>query len=148
MSSARCGLSPLPEQWREVNSRGARYVAIIGFGDLEEVVDRLFAIKHTDLDAVPPLVFPSCLVRCRCDHAQSFATRHKYAKVVDVLDVVEDDESVRRFARPQVVQAAADDLLLCRLVARVDLQSFCEFDQSALEGFWGCGIHPRDEAPV
>ena len=44
-------------------------VTIIGFGDLEEVVDRLVSIKDSDLDGVPSLMFPTCVVRCRYDDA-------------------------------------------------------------------------------
>ena len=41
-----------------------------------------------------------------------------------------------------------DDLILSRLVARVDLQFFREFDQSAFNRFWRYGIYPCNEAPV
>ena len=40
-------------------------ITIVGLRDREEVVDRLAAIEYSDLDAVPPLVFPTYLVRRR-----------------------------------------------------------------------------------
>ena len=53
--------------------------------------------------------------------------------MIDVLDVVEDDDSVRRFVRAQVVQTACDDLLLSWLVARANSELLGEFDQVALD---------------
>ena len=74
--------------------------------------------------------------------------RYESAKVVDVLDVVEDDQSVRCFARTEGVQAACDELLPSWFVARVDLQFFRQFDQGAFYGLRRNGIHPCNEAPV
>lgn len=67
---------------------------IVGLRDREEVVDRLAAIEHPDLDRRPVLMFPAGVVRCRCDHAHAVAARNEPREVVDVFDVVEDDEPV------------------------------------------------------
>ena len=67
---------------------------IVGVGDREEVFDRRVAIEYSDLDAVPPLVFPTHLVRRRCDHAHAVAARNESRQVIDVFHVVEDDEPV------------------------------------------------------
>ena len=68
---------------------------IDGLRDREEVFDRRVAIEYFDLDAVPPLVFPTHLVRRRCDHAHAVAARNESRQVIDVFHVVEDDEPVR-----------------------------------------------------
>ena len=106
----------------------------VGLGDREEVVDRLAVIEQPDLDCRPVLMFPAGVIRRRCDHAQAVAARHKSAKVLDVLNVVEDNEPVGGIRGPQIVEAAADDLVLSGLVARVDLQFLGEFDKTALDG--------------
>ena len=69
-------------------------ITIVGVGDREEVFDRRVAIEYSDLDAVPPLVFPTHLVRRRCDHAHALAARNVSYQVIDVFHVVEDDEPV------------------------------------------------------
>ena len=109
---------------------------ILGLRDREEVVDRLAAIEHPDLDRRPVLMFPAGVVRRRCDHAQAVAVRHKSSKMIDVLDVVEDDEPVGGISRLQMVEATADDLVLSGLVARVDLQIHSERDQTTFDGLW------------
>jgi len=67
---------------------------IVGLRDREEVFDRRVAIEYSELDAVPPLVFPTHLVCRCCNDAQAVAARYEPREVVDVLDVVEDDEPV------------------------------------------------------
>ena len=92
-----CGCSGLGNCERQVaEALGQRFcgVVIVGLRDREEVVDRLAAIEYSDLDAVPPLVFPTHLVRRRCDHAHAVAARNESRQVIDVFNVVEDDEHV------------------------------------------------------
>ena len=106
---------------------------IVGVGDREEVSDRRVAIEYSDLDAVPPLIFPTHLVRRRCDHAHAVAARHKSSKIIDVLDVVKDDEPVGRFRGLHMVEQTADNLVLSGLVARANSELLGEFDQVALD---------------
>ena len=39
-------------------------------------------------------MLPAGVIRCRRDHTQAVAVRHKSSEMIDVLDVVEDDEPV------------------------------------------------------
>ena len=131
-----CGRSSLGNsdgQVAEVLGQRIRGLTIIGVGDREEVFDRRVAIEHPDLDAIPPLVFPTHLVCCRCDHAHAVAARNESRQVIDVFHVVEDDEPVGGANRLQMVEATADDLVLSGQVARVNLESLGEFDQVALD---------------
>ena len=90
----RCGLGDSERQVAQALGQRICGVVIVGLRDREEVVDRLAAIEHPDLDRRPVLIFPAGVVRRRCDHAQAAAVRHKSSKMINVLDVVEDDEPV------------------------------------------------------
>ena len=101
---------------------------IVGLCDREEVVNRLIVIEHPDLDCIPVLLFPAGVIRRRCDNPQAVAARYKSAKVIDVLNIVKDHEPVGGIYRLHIVEAAADDLVLSRLVARVDFQFLSKLD--------------------
>ena len=94
MSCGCSGLGNGERQVAEALSQRICGVVIVGLRDREEVFDRRVAIEYSDLDAVPPLVFPTHLVRRRCDHAHAVAARNKSRQVIDVFHVVEDDEPV------------------------------------------------------
>lgn len=128
-----CRLSNGERQTAEALGQCICDVSIIGFGDLEEVGDRRFAIEHADLDAVPPLVFPTHLVRRRCDHAYAVAARNESRQVIDVFHVVEDDESVGRSRRLHTAEETVDNLVLSGLAARANSELLCEFDQVVLD---------------
>ena len=107
---------------------------IVGLGDRKEVVDRPLAIEHTDLDGVPSLMFPAGVVRRRCDDAQAGAARYEFSKIVDVLDVVEDNKPVGRRRGLHTAEETADNLVLSGLVARANSELLGELDNVTLDG--------------
>ena len=96
MTRGRSGLGNSERQVAEALGQRIRGLTIVGVGDREEIVDRRVAIEYADLDAVPPLVFPTHLVRRRCDDAQATATRNEARQVIDVFNVVKHNHPVGR----------------------------------------------------
>ena len=70
-------------------------VAVSVVGALAEESNRLFAIEDADRHRQPPQTVPVKVARCGDEGSNSVALGGKISQVVEILHVVEDEESVR-----------------------------------------------------
>ena len=77
-------------------------------------------MKYPDLNGVPSLIIPACAICRCCNDAQFSATRHEFSKIVDILNVVENNEPVGGGRRIHTGEEPTNNGLGSGLVTRLN----------------------------
>ena len=94
---------------------------------LAEKNNRLLSFKDANWQRQPSQTAPVKVARRGDDDPSSAALGSETLQVVEILDVIEDEETIRRICRAHLIQEALNDSLRRDVLRCVDTDSQCKF---------------------